>query len=198
MGWLRPEDEPFYTRIRDEWDEDEDGRGEIQLEDFELEKICNDTLQMVRLVTYTVRMEHEDVIQRKKKNGGQSSSGNSNTANGLEFLGVKHLTDDKGNVSSEFEIIWAGTPEAAGINNKFNAVVAVKVERVTSKIRYWWTLVDENPNLDTLCDEMTDDEKKWEKRRLLIHTFTEQPSEKKYVRCEVLPVKAEEKKAAAK
>lgn len=172
----------------DEWNNEESGRGEIGLEDFELEEICNQALQMVRLITYTVRMEHEDVmIKRTKRNGQQNSSSTPNTANGLEFLGIKHLTDDKGNVSSEFVIVWAGTPEAAGINNKFNAVVAAKVQRVSSGVRYWWTLVDGNPNLDTLCDEMGEDEKKWENRHLLIFTYTEQPSEKKFMRSEILP-----------
>lgn len=178
-----------------EWeDEDESGRGEIDIEDYELEGICDEISLMVRLATYAVRMEHEDIMIKRGKKNGQQNNSTTATANGLEFLGVKHLTDDKGSESSKFEIVWAGTPEAAGINNKFKAPVAVKVQRVSSGVRYWWTLTENNPNLDTLCDEMGDEEKEWFGRHILIHTFTEQPSEKKFVRCEILAKQA----AAAK
>lgn len=196
MGYLKPGDEPFYARVESDFGEDESGAAYVQIEDWELEDICERVLQMVRLATYAVRMENEDVMIKRGSKSRQNNSGSGN-ANGLEYLGVKHLTEDKGNPSSEFEILWAGTPESANINNKFGALVSCKVQRVSSGQRYWWMLSDENPNLDSLCDNMSDDEKKWVGRHVLIFIEVEQPSEKKFLRSEVLPAAAA-KAAAAK
>jgi hypothetical protein len=179
---------------RDDDFDDDSGRGYVNIEDSELQKICDDVTQMVRLVTYRVRMENEDLqIKRGNKQKQQNSGGN--VASGLEYLAIRHLNDDKSSAASKFIIRWAGTPESAGVNNKFDSVVAVKVERVSSGQRYWWMLSDENPNLDVLEEKLGLDTDHWINRELEIFIFTEQPSEKKFVRSEVLPVTKEAKAA---
>jgi hypothetical protein len=177
--------------------DDESGYGEIQIDDSELKKICDRVLQMVRLTTYAVRMEHEDVIiERKKKQKATEASGA--VLGRLEYLGAKHLTDDKKNASSAFKIVWAGTPESAGIGNKFGAEVAVKVQRNTSQVRYWWMLSNDNPNMDVLCDAIGNDTGKWPGGEVNIFLEKEMPSEIMFVRSEVIAAEKTTEAAAAK
>lgn len=181
-------DAPFWAQ-----EEEESGRGEIGIEEWEAEKICNEVESLLKLITFKVRMEHEEVIIKKRKKEHQEASSGS-SANGLEYLGIKHLNDNKDSEASRFKILWAGTPEAAGVQNKYEVTAAVKVERISSHQRYWWMLSSENPNLDFLLDNIGEDTEHWVSKELLIFVYVEMPSEKKFVRAEMA---APQQKAAA-
>lgn len=182
--YYNPDNDPFYTQFSGD-DEEDCGRGEIGIEDWQVEEICEEVETLLNLITYTVRMEHEEVLIKRKSKQNKSAEGAATS--GLEYLGVKHLTENKESESSKFKILWAGTPEAAGVNNRFNATVAVKVERVASHQRYWWMLSDENPNLEFLLDNIGDDTEKWVGSELLLFVYIEMPSEKRYIQAETAP-----------
>jgi len=134
------------------------------------------TANITRTVLQTYRKENHSMLQRTNAPAAAKGSG-------LPYLKIENLTTDK----QRAKILWAGDPKELG-GNRFNNIVVLKLEFKVSGRKYLWGLKNENPNLDTLCAGMTEDENTWTDREIDLFLEVKKIDEKKYVRCEVVPV----------
>jgi len=106
--------------------------------------------------------------------------------NGLTNLKNEDLPAD--GTKTKWQILWAGTHDELGQDNKYSYAALLKVQKVGSAIKRMWPLSEKNPCLETMINEFPQNEKEWHGREILLFIHEQDVTEKKFIRVEVLPV----------
>jgi hypothetical protein len=155
---------------------DSEDSADSETESWLVEETVEYIKKQIQLITETVRKANR-VMPRN------SGGGSGRQQNGLEYLKTGHLTTDK----KLFNILWAGTHEDAGLPNKYNHALVVKVENDTTKVRYLMSLSDNSPVLETMDNDLGKDETQWKGRSVYLFNEVDEITEKKFMRAEVKP-----------
>lgn len=116
------------------------------------------------------------------------------TRNGLDFLKVDHLTTDK----QIFVILWAGTHEDAGMQNKYNAELLLKVQKENGGAKWLLSLNPDAPVLKSLDAGFGHDETQWKDRKIYLFNEIHPVTDAKYMRCETIEMGGSPAKSPAK
>ncbi len=176
--YLKAENAPWYTRIQHEQKPVLDKREvpaepEEEERDNKIEDVCNFVLHGIKNLTNTIKENHNN-MPRDAKQGEKR--------NGLSFLKIDNLSTDK----KLFTIKWAGTHNDAGMSNQFKHSLLAKIEDATQN-RFWLSLAEDAPVLETLDNELGKDETQWNGRQIYLFLEQHKINENKYMRCEVRP-----------
>lgn len=143
-----------------------------------VDQICEFVEQHISKISLRIREE----LGEKAMAFGQTGT---RPQNGLTNLKNEDLPADGTKV--KFQILWAGTHAELGMDNKYNYAGLLKIQKVGSGLRRMWPLSENNPSFGILTEELPKNEKEWIGRELNLFIHEQEITEKKFIRCEVLP-----------
>lgn len=161
---------PWWAKIKKPEERSEQKEKENDLSDSDIEAIVKEIETKIGDITHTIK--EKSTMPR----GAATKS-----RNGLPFLKSDSLTTDK----QKFEILWAGTHDDIGMQNKYNAALIMKVKKANGDAKYLLSLNEDSPVLKTLDENLGSEEAEWKGKMIFLFNEVHEVTEQKFMRCEV-------------
>lgn len=139
----------------------------------ELKALVEHIVIQIKTITENVRKANE---QPNMPPANQYNS-NRKQQNGIQRLELKDLNSDK----KQLTILAAVDPSVVGINAEW-AVVTLKLQSKTSQTKRLFTIGENNPVYDCLCEAFGSDYVKWKDRDVFAWKVVEGIAEKEFMR----------------
>jgi len=187
---LNPDSGPWWARITkpvkvktEEPETQQFSEEEFERAEEEYERSGNLDDKNIDAVADLIVARITEITSIAKENSIMPRGVAAQTRNGLPFL----KTDNLSQTPEPFTILWAGTHEDAGMKNKFEAELLIKVQKDNGGAKFLLSLGKESPVLEFLDNSLGNDETTWANKKILLFNEIHPVNEQKFMRCNLPP-----------